>query len=69
MEWYWIYLIIGVCLYIIAQVTDAVEADGLSNRTTAVLIFILFWPKVVYVTLDFLFLSWLKGRRKGREVK
>jgi hypothetical protein len=59
MEWYWIYLIIGVCLYIIARVTDAIEADGLFKRMSAALI----WPKVVYATLEFLL------TRKGRDVK
>ncbi|MFV8849679.1 hypothetical protein ABQ359_22190 [Serratia fonticola] len=69
MEWYWIYLIIGVCLYIIAQVTDVIEADGLFKRAQSAVIFILFWPKVVYIIYGFWFRNWLEARHKGRAVK
>jgi hypothetical protein len=32
MEWYWIYLIIGVCLYALCFATGRVEADGVLKQ-------------------------------------
>lgn len=71
MEWYWIYLIIGTCLYILGSAIDAIkiEANGLLHRIITVLSFILCWPKVIYVILEFLLITWLEARNKGRNVK
>lgn len=64
MEWYWVYLIIGVCLYALCFATGKVEADGALNNIAALLYFSLLWP-LPLIRISNLILS---GEGVGRKV-
>lgn len=62
MEWYWIYLAVGVCLYALCFATGRVEADGALNNIAALLYFSLLWP-LALIRISNLILS----RRRSRQ--
>ncbi|UAN64250.1 hypothetical protein [Serratia sp. JSRIV006] len=64
MEWYWVYLIIGVCLYALCFATGKVEADGALNNIAALLYFSLLWP-LPLIRISNLILSGGRSRQES----
>lgn len=67
MEWYWIYLAVGVVLFMAAIATDVLTVSGsIASQVASSLAFIALWPAFLGLYVEDSIDYWRKSKGKRR---
>lgn len=67
MEWHWVYLAVGFCIFFVAVISGALTmSGGIARRTCAALVFIVLWPAFMVLYAGDFIDYWRKPKVKRR---